>query len=55
MTAIGVYGSRLLQSGLEAADRPCFEDHVDDPRSLSPSERLMAIYLPLATAEEKVA
>lgn len=42
-----LYRSWLPQSGLEAADRPCFEDYVNDPRSLPPSEWLTEIYLPL--------
>lgn len=46
-----LYCSWLPQSGLEAADRPCFEEYLNDPRQLPPAEWLTAIYLPLAAAE----
>lgn len=49
-----LYRSWLPQSGLEAANRPCFEEYLNDPRTLPPAEWLTAIYLPLL-AEEKAA
>jgi AraC family transcriptional regulator len=47
-----LYRTWLPESGLEAADRPCFEEYLNDPRSLPPTEWLTAIYLPLAAAEQ---
>ncbi|MBI3496232.1 MAG: AraC family transcriptional regulator [Proteobacteria bacterium] len=38
----------LPQSGEEPADRPCFEEYLNDCRALPPAEWLTAICLPLA-------
>jgi AraC family transcriptional regulator len=37
----------LPQSGREPADHPCFEEYLNNPRELPPSEWLTRIYLPL--------
>lgn len=42
-----LFGTWLPQSGLEADDRPCFEDYLNDPRQLPPSEWLTEVFLPL--------
>lgn len=43
-----LYRGWLPASGMEAADRPCYEAYLNDPRTLPPQEWLTAIYLPLA-------
>lgn len=43
-----LYRSWLPASGMEAANRPCYEEYLNDPRTLPPQEWLTAIYLPLA-------
>ena len=42
-----LYGEWLLQSGREAADAPCFEAYLNDPRDTPPTELLTDICLPL--------
>jgi AraC family transcriptional regulator len=42
-----LYGEWLPASGEEPADAPCFEEYLNDARSVAPSELLTAIYLPL--------
>lgn len=42
-----LYGEWLLQSGREAADAPCFEDYLNNPREVPPTELLTDICLPL--------
>jgi AraC family transcriptional regulator len=42
------YKQWLPQSGEEPADRPCFEEYLNDCRALPPAEWLTAICLPLA-------
>ena len=42
-----LYGEWLVQSGREAADAPCFEDYLNNPREVAPSELLTDICLPL--------
>lgn len=42
-----LYRDWLPTSGLEPADRPCFEEYLNDPTTLPPSEWLTAIHLPL--------
>lgn len=37
----------LPQSGREAGDHPCFEEYLNNPRDLPPSEWLTRIFLPL--------
>ncbi|WP_291298785.1 GyrI-like domain-containing protein [Elioraea sp.] len=42
-----LYGTWLPASGEEPADFPCFEDYLNDPKTLPPPEWLTAVYLPL--------
>lgn len=42
-----LYGEWLPRSGEEPADRPCFEEYLNDPKTLPPSEWLTALHLPL--------
>ena len=42
-----LYGEWLVQSGREAADAPCLEDYLNNPREVAPSELLTDICLPL--------
>lgn len=42
-----LFGSWLPQSGEEPADRPCFEEYLNNPRDLPPEEWLTEICLPL--------
>ncbi|MDO6422619.1 AraC family transcriptional regulator [Saccharophagus degradans] len=42
------YGEWLPQSGYQLADRPPFEEYLNDPKTVPPSELLTKIYLPLA-------
>jgi len=44
-----LFGSWLLQSGEEPADRPCFEEYLNNPRDLPPKEWLTDIHLPLVS------
>ncbi|HET8727743.1 MAG TPA: AraC family transcriptional regulator [Alphaproteobacteria bacterium] len=43
-----LYRDWLPGSGDEAADRPCFEEYLNNPRALPPQEWLTEICLPLA-------
>lgn len=45
-----LFGEWLPQSGEEPADQPCFEEYLNDARSVPPSELITAIYLPLKSA-----
>lgn len=42
-----LFGVWLPESGEEAANRPCFEEYVNDPTQTPPSELLTDIHLPL--------
>jgi len=42
-----LYGVWLVQSGLEAADAPVFEEYLNSPRDTAPSDLVTDIYLPL--------
>ncbi len=42
-----LYGEWLVQSGEEAADAPCFELYLNNPRETPPTELLTDIHLPL--------
>ncbi|MBL8698923.1 MAG: AraC family transcriptional regulator [Alphaproteobacteria bacterium] len=42
-----LYRSWLPQSGHEPADQPCFEEYVNDPRTLPPTEWLTDVCVPL--------
>ncbi|WP_429340920.1 AraC family transcriptional regulator [Paraburkholderia sp. GAS42] len=42
-----LYGVWLVQSGREAADAPCFEEYLNNPKDTPPSELLTDICLPL--------
>ncbi len=42
-----LYGEWLVQSGREAADAPCFEEYLNNPKDTPPAELLTDIYLPL--------
>nr|WP_298681849.1 GyrI-like domain-containing protein [uncultured Dongia sp.] len=42
-----LFGTWLPQSGEEPADRPCFEEYLNNPRDLPPEEWLTEISLPL--------
>jgi AraC family transcriptional regulator len=42
-----LYREWLPSSGEEAADRPCFEEYLNDPRQLPPEEWLTDVCLPL--------
>jgi AraC family transcriptional regulator len=43
-----LYGQWLVQSGHEAANRPVFEEYLNNPRNTPPDHLLTDIYLPLA-------
>jgi AraC family transcriptional regulator len=43
-----LYGVWLPGSGRAPADRPCFEEYLNDPRSLPPTEWLTRVSMPLA-------
>ncbi|MEP6733690.1 MAG: AraC family transcriptional regulator [bacterium] len=45
-----LYGVWIVQSGLEAADAPGFEEYLNSPRDTAPTELLSDIYLPLRSA-----
>ena len=42
-----LYGQWLVRSGYEAADRPVFEEYLNNPRDTAPEQLLSDIYLPL--------
>ncbi len=42
-----LFGSWLAQSGEEVADRPSYEEYLNDPSQVAPAELLTDIYLPL--------
>ena len=42
-----LYGTRLAQSGEEAADAPCVEAYLNDARTVRPAELRTEIWLPL--------
>jgi|TARA_B100000745_G_scaffold38789_1_gene23789 AraC family transcriptional regulator len=42
------YGTWLPTSGHEPADKPPFEEYLNDPKEVAPQDLLTAIYLPLA-------
>lgn len=42
-----LYGVWLVQSGLEAADAPVFEEYLNSPRDTAPTDLITDIYLPL--------
>lgn len=42
-----LYGEWLVRSGREAADAPVFEDYLNNPREVAPTELLTDICLPL--------
>ncbi len=42
-----LFGTWLVQSGREAADAPVFEDYLNNPREVPPTELLTDICLPL--------
>lgn len=42
-----LYGTWLPASGEEPADMPCFEEYLNDPKTVPPAEWLTAVYLPL--------
>jgi AraC family transcriptional regulator len=42
-----LYGTWLAQSGEEAADAPCVEEYLNDPRTVPPAELRTEIWLPL--------
>lgn len=42
------YGEWVPKSGYQLADRPPFEEYVNDPKTVPPSELITKIYLPLA-------
>jgi len=42
-----LYGAWLPGSGEQPADRPCFEEYLNDPREVPPSELRTAVVLPL--------
>jgi len=44
-----LYRDWLPTSGHDPADRPCFEEYLNDYRDLPPAEWLTAVYMPLAT------
>jgi len=46
-----LFGEWLAASGAEPADYPCFEEYLNDARTLPPSEWLTRIYLPLAHSQ----
>ena len=43
-----LFGEWLPKSGVEAGDCPCFEEYLNDPRRLPPTEWLTDVCLPLA-------
>jgi AraC family transcriptional regulator len=45
-----LFGDWLPQSGAEAGECPCFEEYLNNPRTLPPEEWLTDICLPLAPA-----
>jgi AraC family transcriptional regulator len=42
-----LYGEWLAKSGREVADQPAFEDYLNNPREVSPTELITDIYMPL--------
>ena len=44
-----LFGTWLPKSGEEPADRPCFEEYLNNPRGLPPKEWLTDIHLPLVS------
>ena len=42
-----LFGEWLPTSGEEPDDQPCFEEYLNDARSIPPAELLTAIYVPL--------
>jgi AraC family transcriptional regulator len=42
-----LYEEWLPESGEEADDRPCFEQYLNNPRDVPPSEWLTEVFLPL--------
>lgn len=42
------YGDWLMKSGKQAADKPVFEEYLNNPRDTAPQDLLTDIYLPLA-------
>ena len=44
-----LFGTWLPKSGEEPADRPCFEEYLNNPRGLPPKECLTDIHLPLVS------
>lgn len=42
-----LYGEWLANSGREVADQPAFEEYLNNPREVSPSELITDIYMPL--------
>ncbi|MEP7155014.1 MAG: AraC family transcriptional regulator [Betaproteobacteria bacterium] len=42
-----LFGEWLPNSGEEPDDQPCFEEYLNDARSIAPHELLTAIYMPL--------
>ena len=42
-----LFGEWLPQSGEEPDDQPCFEEYLNDARSIAPAELLTAVYMPL--------
>lgn len=42
-----LYGEWLLSSGREVADAPAFEEYLNNPREVAPTELLTDIYMPL--------
>jgi AraC family transcriptional regulator len=42
-----LYGEWLANSGREVADQPAFEDYLNNPREVAPTELLTDIYMPL--------
>jgi len=43
-----LYATWLPQSGMEAGDRPCFEEYLNDPRAVPPAALRTEVFLPLA-------
>ncbi len=42
-----IFGDALPAAGLEPADRPSFEDYINDPRNTAPADLITDIYIPL--------
>lgn len=42
-----LYGPWLAQSGEQVADRPCYEEYLNNPREVAPTELLTNICMPL--------